>query len=329
MTLPVFEIPPGARHPDTVLYDGRQAPACLPACDHYAGNARFLEKALSLRQSIGPVFDITIDLEDGAKVGEEAAAAQWAAGVVSTFALDARGLGVRIHDVDHPAFRQDLNTLLARPLPTLAYLMLPKASQADDVAAAAFEIEQRCLQNGWSKAPALHVLIETPGAVMDVERIAGLRAVESLSFGVMDYVSHFQGAIPEAAMQSPLQFEHPLLVRARTDIALACHRFGKVASHNVCTHFRDPARVQADALRARHEFAFTRMWSIHPDQISVIVNAFAPANDEISKACAILSKAVAADWGPIEHEGVLHDRASFRYHWQVVRRTGGAVSQAA
>jgi len=27
-----------------------------------------------------------------------------------------------------------------------------------------------------------------------------------------------------------------------------------------------------------------------------------------------------ADWGPIRHEGRLHDRASFRYYWQVLER---------
>lgn len=138
----------------------------------------------------------------------------------------------------------------------------------------------------------------------------------------MDYVSAFNGTVPEAAMRSPLQFDHPLLVKARVDMAMACHRFGKVASHNVCTQFKDLQQVRNDALRARNEFGFTRMWSIHPDQIPVIVDAFAPDTALVDKSCTILAKAAQAQWGPIEHEGQLHDRASFRYYWQVLRHAG-------
>ena len=320
---------PDNAHPQDILFEGVRPPVQLPVCDHYAGNEKFLGKALAIRKEMGPVFDITLDLEDGAKVGEETQAAQWALNACQAFSADKRGLGIRIHDVDHAAFRDDLNILLARPDVNIAYIMLPKANNAEDVAHAAYEIEYRCQQNGWSKSPALHVLIETPGSVLDVEKIAGLKQVESLSFGVMDYVSHFNGAVPEAAMRSPLQFEHALLIKARVDIAMACHRFGKVPSHNVCTQFKDMQQVHSDALRARNEFGFTRMWSIHPDQIPVIVQAFAPDTDLVQKSCAILEKAANASWGPIEHEGQLHDRASFRYYWHVVRQaraTGQALT---
>lgn len=274
---------------------------------------------MSLRHSLGALFDITLDLEDGARIGEEVQAAHWARQTCEQMAIGHRGFGVRVHDVDHSAFVQDLNILLAKPMTGLAYLMLPKARSAEDVAHAAFEIDYRCQQNGWPHAPALHVLIESPGAVLDVEKIAGLRQVESLSFGVMDFVSHFNGAIPEAAMRSPLQFEHPLLIKARVDMAMACHRFGKVPSHNVCTQYKDKQQVHADAVRARHEFGFTRMWSIHPDQIPTIVQAFAPDTVLVAKSCTILEKAAEAAWGPIEHEGQLHDRASFRYHWLIAK----------
>jgi citrate lyase beta subunit len=40
------------------------------------------------------------------------------------------------------------------------------------------------------------------------------------------------------------QFEHPLVVRAKLEIAAACHAHGKVPSHCVVTEFKNP-----DALR--------------------------------------------------------------------------------
>lgn len=61
------------------------------------------------------------------------------------------------------------------------------------------------------------------------------------------------------------------------------------------------------------------MWSIHPNQILPIVEAMRPDTAEVDRAAAILLAARAADWGPIRHEGQLHDRASYRYFWEVLR----------
>ena len=40
----------------------------------------------------------------------------------------------------------------------------------------------------------------------------------------------------------------------------------------------------------------------------------------LGSAAAIVLAAVEADWAPISHEGHLHDRASYRYFWQVLER---------
>jgi Citrate lyase beta subunit len=65
---------------------------------------------------------------------------------------------------------------------------------------------------------------------------------------------------------------------------------------------------------------FTRMWSIHPDQIRPILEAFAPSANEIEIATKIIAAAAQADWAPISFEGKLEDRASYRYYWQVLER---------
>ena len=62
------------------------------------------------------------------------------------------------------------------------------------------------------------------------------------------------------------------------------------------------------------------MWSIHPNQIEPIVEAFAPTAAEVDQAIEILHAAQAADWAPVRHRDTLHDRASFRYYWQVIER---------
>jgi citrate lyase subunit beta/citryl-CoA lyase len=136
----------------------------------------------------------------------------------------------------------------------------------------------------------------------------------------MYFVSDHYGAIPASAMRSPGQFSHPLIARAKLEIAAACHAHGKCPSHNVTTEIRDRNVVAEDAARAFRDFGYTRMWSIHPDQIPSIVAAYAPAPGEVEEAAAILSQAQAVHWGPIQYAGNLHDRASYRYYWTVLQR---------
>src|SRR5438105_4122727 len=136
----------------------------------------------------------------------------------------------------------------------------------------------------------------------------------------MDFVSAHGGAIPSAGMGIEGQFTHPLVVRAKLEIASACHANGKVPSHSVVTEFKDRRAMLGAARRAANDFAFTRMWSIHPDQIRPILEAFAPGEDEIDNASRVLVAAAHADWAPISHNDKLEDRASYRYYWQVLQR---------
>ena len=62
------------------------------------------------------------------------------------------------------------------------------------------------------------------------------------------------------------------------------------------------------------------------------VKVDAPEDAEIARAARIIAAAIDADWAPISEEGVLHDRASYRYFWQLLERahqTGRALPQQA
>lgn len=307
----------------SILFSESDRPLVLPVCDHYAGNPKFFEKALTVRSEMGACFDITLDLEDGAKVGQEAEAANWAAQSLKQFVglngTESRRPGVRIHPFRSPIFQMELETLLRADVPSPAYLMLPKPQKAQDVSEATSLIQEIAARNS-AEIPPLHVLIETHGALAEVHAIAGLPEVESLSFGIMDFLSSHRGAIPKSALNTPGQFENPLIKRAKLEIAAACHRFGKVPSHNVCRNVTDPEAAGEDAHRAKRDFGYTRMWSIHPAQIVHIVSAMLPSDKEYAEAIDVLTAADAADWGPIQIKGELHDRASYRYFWEVIKK---------
>jgi len=58
-------------HPNSVLFKGEKPFPIIAACEHYAGNEKFMLKALELQQSTGLVFDVNCDCEDGAAPGRE------------------------------------------------------------------------------------------------------------------------------------------------------------------------------------------------------------------------------------------------------------------
>ena len=306
-------------HPRDVLLGAQASGVSLPVCDHYSGVEARMRKSLQLQaemtQEFGTcVFDVTLDCEDGAPVGGEAEHAELVTELALSAAPEAR-VAVRVHPVDHPSFQADMATIAGQAANRLTHIMVPKVESVADVQLA----EQALIQAG-AKDLALHVLIESPAAVHRAFDIAAQPRVQSLSFGLMDFVSAHGGAIPAAGMNSQGQFTHPLVVRAKLEIASACHAHGKVPSHCVVTEFNDTAAMLAAAQRAAHEFGYTRMWSIHPAQIRPILEAMAPDAAAIELASEIVLAARAAQWAPISYKGQLHDRASYRFFWQVLER---------
>ena len=291
----------------------------LPVCDHYSGVEVRMRKSLQLQaemtQEFGAcVFDVTLDCEDGAPVGGEIEHAHLVREIAANAAPEAR-VAVRVHPVDHSSFGSDISLIVGSAHPKLRHVMIPKVETVADVDAAANALDQV----GASNLP-LHVLIESPAAVHRAFEIAAHPRVQSLSFGLMDFVSAHGGAIPSSGMGVLGQFTHPLVVRAKLEIASACHAHGKVPSHCVVTEFSDLEAIKVAATKASRELGYTRMWSIHPSQIRPVVEALAPSANEIEQAADLISAARYANWAPVSHGGQLHDRASYRFFWQVLER---------
>ena len=303
----------------------------LPVCDHYSGVEVRMRKSLQLQaemtQEFGTcVFDVTLDCEDGAPVGGEIEHAHLVKEIALSASQNAR-IAVRIHPVDHPSFAEDVSLILTHCHAKLKHVMVPKVESVQDLEAAVKIIDQ-----AGAKHLPLHVLIESPAAVHRAFDIAAHPRVQSLSFGLMDFVSAHGGAIPASGMGVQGQFTHPLVLRAKLEIASACHAHGKVPSHCVVTEFNDLTAIKTAATKASRELGFTRMWSIHPSQIRPVLEALAPTALEIEQAASLIEAAEQAQWAPVSHAGQLHDRASYRFFWQVLERahqTGRAMPESA
>jgi citrate lyase subunit beta/citryl-CoA lyase len=307
-------------HPRDALFDEGELPPALPVCDHYSGVEARMRKSLELQGELGPVFDVTLDSEDGAPVGGEVEHAALIAELLNSPANRFGRVGARLQSVGHARFDAVVERIVGAAGARVAYLMVPKVDGAADVDRAAAAVDAAARAAGVARTIPLHALVETHAALRNVDALAAHARIESLSFGLMDFVSAHRGAIPQSAMALPGQFEHPLVVRAKLEIAAACHGRAKVPSHCVVTELKDRDALQQAAEAACRKFGYTRMWSIHPGQIRTIVDAFAPTTAEIDQAIEVIQAAQAAGWAPIRHRDSLHDRASYRYFWQLLER---------
>ena len=154
------------------------------------------------------VFDVTLDCEDGAPVGGEVDQANMVCALANS-ANDAsnvianglsRRVGARLHAVDHPAFASDVDIVVGGAAQSLSYVMLPKVESLHDVHQALEAIDAAVRPGQRVDRLPLHVLIESPRAVHRAFEIAEHPRVQSLSFGLMDFVSAHGGASSHAAM---------------------------------------------------------------------------------------------------------------------------------
>ncbi len=300
-----------------------------------------MRKSLALQaqmlQEFGTcVFDVTLDCEDGAAIGAEIEQAHLVANLANetlrTWQAQghnmAQRVAARLHPVQHKAFEAEVGIIVGTAGAALSHVMLPKIESVTEVAHAVSCIDAATDRNQRSSDLPLHVLIESPLAVHNVFEIAAHPRVQSVSFGLLDFVSCHGGAIPVSAMglraqddtHTLDQFHHPLVVRAKLAIASACHAHGKVPSHCVVTQWQDTQALGRAAQYASNALGYQRMWSIHPEQIRPILKSFMPAQDLVETAAHIVTEATRQAWAPIAVNGILHDRASYRYFWQVLER---------
>ena len=302
--------------PAEALLDDGDAVAVLPACDHYAGVEARMRKSLALQTELGPVFDVTLDCEDGAPVGGEAEHAKLVVDVATSSANVHGRVGVRVHPVDHSAFGADVETIVGGAASRLAFVMLPKVERAADI-----DIAVAAIDAAGGRALPLHALIETHGALREIQALAAHPRIESLSFGLMDFVlcasgcdsglgDVGRGPVQPSARRAREGRDRRGLPRLRQDaVALRRHRVRRRRRRRGRGPGAPPA---SSATRGCGASIRTRSGRSSPRS--------GPRPPRSREAAAILDAAAHADWAPIRRGDVLHDRASYRYFWRVLRR---------
>lgn len=290
----------------------RNAYPAIPVCDHYASSEKTIVKSLAIQREHGPVLDVTLDFEDGAGRGRETEQRELIGHYLNSEANRFGRVGVRVHALDTGAWQGDVDAVIVRDAKLPAYINVPKVGDPAALRDYSSYVQRRLAATGFSETVPIHIMVEDACGLLNLERLLSTVPVECVSFGLLDFVSSFEGAVPGECLNSPGQFEHPLVRQAKQTIAMACHAFRVVPSHSITINIKDTKQAYEDAKRAREQFGYLRMWSIHPGQIASIIEAFSCCDDEAAELLAILKKGVTAGWAPVSHNGCMHDIASYR-----------------
>ena len=239
---------------------------------------------------------VILDLEDSVTPGRKSVARQ----AVAEFLASPRACTVlvRINPAHTPDCDEDLAAILDRAPDGI---VLPKAEGAASVRAL-FE------KGNLGGAGVLPIATETPAALFELGTYREVGAdLLGLGWGVED----LSAAIGASTVREPDGgFAGPY--RTVRSLALfAAHAAGVPAIETVYPDIKDLDGLAAYAARGRRD-GFGGMLAIHPRQVPVINDAFAPSAAELERARAVVAAfAAAPDAGALQLDGRMIDRPHF------------------
>ena len=242
--------------------------------------------------------------------------------------------GVRIHDYTHPHWKKDVDILVGGAGEVLAYITIPKSTSARQVAEMIGYIREAACEEELKREIPMHVLVETHGALHDAWEIAALAGRAGARLrpdGFRERPPRRDRTRRTCARRASSSIRSSCAPRREIVAAALAH--GVVPAHNVSLDLKNPYNVFRDAWRARNDFGFLRMWCIHPSQIQPIVDAMKPdlarGGRRRARSCSPRSAPTGARSST---QGELHDRATYRYFWELLQKakvTGVAVPEDA
>ena len=305
------------------------APTGDPAVEGRAASLRLMAKAASL-----PVDFFFYDLEDAAPDHPEfrPLARAFAVEAFQTFDFGDRVRAFRPNNIRTNAFEDDLVEVVGAVGDRLDAIVLPKTETADEVKDVQNVLRQLQRIAGRHNRIALEVLIESPRAFLEADKIAALEDVSALAFGSWDFARTVGGRVEPASWLSDQ-------ATARQTLPIIAAAHGKEAVDAVTATLpirprkRDDAEVAAahsaaldlarrDAQDARR-LGFAAKWILHPDQIGPIQSAWTPTAQQAQRAlkmAADYARAAAAGSGAeLGAGGHLLDKAVVATEWWLVR----------
>jgi citrate lyase subunit beta/citryl-CoA lyase len=338
MSIPGFKNPPGGN----VETDGR------------ALSLKLMRKAAQL-----PIDFFFYDLEDAApdNADYKPFARQFVVEALTTTDYGSRVVAFRPNNIRTAYFEDDVVEVVSKAGHRLQAMVIPKTEYAEEVADIVRIVADVQRLAGRDNPISLEVLIESPRAFLEAEKIAAIDGVSALIFGAWDFARTIGGtvtadgwihdqktvrhllpviaaaygkdAIDAVTGTLPIRPKAPAGVDAAAAAAamdadpdtLDVNVFGESFVQQVRLRRRALDLARRDAADARAA-GYAAKWILHPDQIEPIHSAFTPSHEEALRALVLTAdyaRAATSGSGAEVDGDRLADKAVVGTDWWVVR----------
>ena len=234
---------------------------------------------------------VILDLEDGVAAKDREAARQ---ALIDTPLNPARTV-VRINPSATPDHQLDLDALARTDYTVVMLAKTESPRQVRDLA-----------------PREVVVLIETPLGALEVGELARMDNAFAVMWGAEDLFAVTGGT----ANRWPDGSYRDIARHVRSQSLLAAKAYGKIALDSVYLNIKD-----LEGLRAESDDAvavgFDAKVAIHPSQVAVIRNAYAPTDEQVDWARAVLA-AARDERGVFQYEGLMVDAPVLRRAERIV-----------
>jgi citrate lyase subunit beta/citryl-CoA lyase len=257
-------------------------------------NAKMIAKSATLDSD-----SVILDLEDAVPDAQKAEARSLVKRLTAEIDWGRKELCVRINPLGSRELAKDLAALSR--LERIDVVVIPKA-------------EGDCSSIGRATGKALIPIIETAKGLTHIEEVAGSKRVAALTFGAADY-AHSVGGSVSAYLNNET---------VKTLLVATAKSHGAEAVDNVFFDLNDIEGFRREASAAR-SLGFTGKQVIHPSQIPVANEVFAPTKEELEWAQRVLAEfqsATRKNRGAIKIDGKLVDAVHYRLAKDLLERSG-------
>lgn len=234
-------------------------------------NWKMITKSITLG-----VDSICMDMEDGTAVNKKAEARATIAKALQELDFGASEKLARINSVGSGWEKEDIEAVL----PYQPHgIVIPKVESYEQVEWASSIIEDAEYKNSWP-LNMIRILIgvETAKGILNLKEIASHPRLDAIIFGGEDFAASIGATRTKDAIE---------LLYARQAVIVACAANDIQPIDIVTIDYKD-----SDSLKAESEFGarlgFSGKQIIHPNQVSIVQEAFTPSDEEITYAKRIV-----------------------------------------
>ena len=236
-------------------------------------NTRALAKAATI-----PADALILDLEDSVAPDAKAAARAQVAAAVSARGYGRREVAIRVNGLDTPWFAEDVAAAVAAAPDAIVVPKVALPAHLEAVARALAEVRAPETVRVWA-------MLETPLAMLEAAALARMaRAVPACRLDVLVMGTNDLAKETRARLAAGRAAFTPWLM---TCVA-AARAHGLAILDGAFNDFRDATGLRAECSQGR-DMGFDGKTLIHPDQVTVANEVFAPSAEEVADARRIVA----------------------------------------